>query len=253
MSAEKGHAPADAQSWRNRGNFAFENDERWTKVDEYNLSHLHAAGSTPDPALLARVQESSAAAGMQPISVSAAQGKFLQIQARLVRARTIVEVGMLGGYSTIWLASSHADARVTSVEIDGEFAAKAREHFGWAGVAGQIEVRVGSGMDELPKMVEEVKAGKRPKVDLAFIDANKENNLDYFNYIVEMAHSGTCIIVDNVVRRGTIVDPAMKDDPRIAGARRVIEGVGKDKRVEATVLQIVGDKTYDGFLTAVVL
>src|SRR6202012_3416594 len=108
MSAEKGQAPADAQSWRNRGNFAFENDDRWTKVDEYNLSHLYAAGSSPDPALLDRIQASSTAAGMPPIAVSAAQGKFLHIQARLVRARTIVEVGMLGGYSTVWLASSHA-------------------------------------------------------------------------------------------------------------------------------------------------
>jgi predicted O-methyltransferase YrrM len=253
MSAEKGQAPTDPASWRNRGNFAVEQDPRWTQVDEYNWSHLHAAGSRPDPELLGRVRASSAAAGMPPIAVSAAHGKFLQIQARLLRARAVVEVGMLGGYSTIWLASSHPEARVTSIEIDGAFAAKAREHFEWAGVAGQVEVRVGAGMDELPKLVAEVREGKRPKVDLAFIDANKENNLDYFNYVMEMAHPGTCIIVDNVVRRGAIVDPALKDDPRIAGARRVIEGVGKDKRVEATVLQVVGDKSYDGFLTAVVL
>jgi predicted O-methyltransferase YrrM len=253
MSAERGQAPSDAASWRNRGNFAFEQNPRWTQVDEYNLSHLHTSRHKPAPELLARVQASSDEAGMPPIAVSAAHGKFLQLQARLARARTIVEVGMLGGYSTIWLASSHPEARVTSVEIDEEFAAKAKEHFDWAGVAAQVEVRVGSGMDELPKLVQEVKEGKRPKVDLAFIDANKENNLDYFNYVMEMAHPGTCIIVDNVVRRGTIVDPAMKDDLRIAGARRVIEGVGKDKRVEATVLQIVGDKSYDGFLIAVVL
>jgi predicted O-methyltransferase YrrM len=253
MSAEPGQAPSDAASWRNRANFAFEKDERWTQVDEYNVSHLHAADRKPAPELLARVQASSDAAGMPAVAVSAAHGKFLQIQARLVRARTIVEVGMLGGYSTIWLASSHGEARVTSIEIDEEFAAKAREHFEWAGVAGQVEVRVGSGMDELPKLVEEVREGKRPKVDLAFIDANKENNLDYFNYVMEMAHPGTCIIVDNVVRRGAVVNPAMKNDLRVAGARRVIEGVGKDKRVEATVLQMVGDKTYDGFLTAVVL
>jgi predicted O-methyltransferase YrrM len=253
MSAEKGQAPTDPASWRNRGNFAFEQNPRWTQVDEYNQSHLHTSGSKPDPELLARVLASSAAADMPPIAVSAAHGKFLQIQARLLRARTIVEVGMLGGYSTIWLASSHAEARVTSVEIDDGFAAKAREHFAWAGVAAQVEVRVGGGMEELPKLVAEVKEGNRAKVDLAFIDANKESNLDYFNLVMEMAHPGTCIIVDNVVRRGSIVDPAMKDDPRIAGARRVIEGVGKDKRVEATVLQMVGDKSYDGFLIAVVL
>jgi predicted O-methyltransferase YrrM len=253
MSAEKGQAPTDPASWRNRGNFAFEQNPRWTQVDEYNQSHLHTSGSKPDPELLARVLASSAAADMPPIAVSAAHGKFLQIQARLLRARTIVEVGMLGGYSTIWLASSHAEARVTSVEIDDGFAAKAREHFAWAGVAAQVEVRVGGGMEELPKLVAEVREGSRAKVDLAFIDANKESNLDYFNLVMEMAHPGTCIIVDNVVRRGSIVDPAMKDDPRIAGARRVIEGVGKDKRVEATVLQMVGDKSYDGFLIAVVL
>jgi predicted O-methyltransferase YrrM len=202
---------------------------------------------------MAKVVRSSVDFGMPPIAVSPAHGKFLQIQARVMGARTIVEVGMLGGYSTIWLASSHPDARVTSIEIDDQFAEQAKKHFGWAGMQDRIEVRVGAGMDELPKIVEEVKAGKRPKVDLAFIDANKENNLDYFNYMLDMSHPGTCIIVDNVVRRGTIVDPAKADDPRIMGARRLIEGVGKNKRVEATVLQIVGDKNYDGFLTAVVL
>jgi len=108
-------------------------------------------------------------------------------------------------------------------------------------------------LDELPKMVEEVKAGTRPKIDMAFIDANKFNNLDYYNYCMEMAHSGTVIVIDNVVRRGRVVDDEIaKTDSNIQGTRRAIEGVGKDDRVDAMVLQVVSDKGYDGFLTALV-
>ncbi|KAF2670457.1 O-methyltransferase [Microthyrium microscopicum] len=242
----------DKTYWRTPKSFRFEADERWSAVDKYNWSHLHAGNTKPDPDMLEKVLQSSTDGGLPPIAVSPAHGKFLQIQARLMGAKNIMEVGMLGGYSTIWLASSSPDAKVTSIEIDEDFAALAKKHFGWAGVEKQIEVKVGSAMSEMPKLVEEVKAGKREKIDLAFIDANKPNNLEYFNWCVEMARPGACIIIDNVVRMGRVVDPSAFEDPNVAGTRRAIEAIGKDSRVDATILQMVGDKSYDGFLTAIV-
>jgi predicted O-methyltransferase YrrM len=242
----------DHSYWHNRKAFSFENDDRWSKVDEFNWSKLHTSGSQPSQEILDRVLKSSEESGMPPIAVSPAHGKFLQIQARLMQARNILEVGMLGGYSTIWLASSHKDTKVTSIEIDPEFAKLAKKHFEWAGVSDRINVEVGPAMDVFPGLVQEVKDGKLPKFDLVFIDANKENNLDYFNFALEMSRPGTCIIIDNVVRRGGVVDPAKQNDRGIQGAIRAIEGVGANKRVDATILQVVGGKTYDGFLTAIV-
>jgi predicted O-methyltransferase YrrM len=237
--------------WRNPNSFKFEANPRWAAVDEYNWKHLHAQGK-PDAALMDKILNGSKEAGLPPIAVAPAHGKFLQLQARMMGARTIVEVGMLGGYSTVWLASSHPDVKVTSIEIDQEYADVAKKHFEEAGVTSQIEVRIGSGMDVLPQLVQEFKDGKRPALDMAFIDANKTNNLDYFNYCLEMSRPGTVIVVDNVVRMGGVVDESRKDDPNIQGTKRLIEGVGKDSRVDATILQVVGDKNYDGFLTAVV-
>lgn len=252
MSAPGKEESFNSAYWRNPRSFKFEDDPRWAAVDNYNWEHLHAAGSHPDPKLMDEILESSKSSGLPPIAVSPAHGKFLQLQARMIQARNIIEVGMLGGYSTVWLATSHPDAKVTSIEIDADFAALAKTHFQKAGVDKQIEVRVASAMDELPRIVQEVKDGKRPKIDMAFIDANKPNNLDYFNWCVEIARPGACIVVDNVVRMGGVVDEKRFEEPNIKGTRRLIDGVGKDKRVDATILQIVGGKNYDGFLTAVV-
>lgn len=254
MSSEPPKDLSQPQSyWRNPASFKFEADPRWSAVDEYNWSHLHSKPhAKPDNALLARILHNSKDAGLPPIAVAPAHGKFLQLQARMIQARNIVEVGMLGGYSTVWLASSHADARVTSIEIDEEYATLAKQHFKEAGLASQIDVRVGSAMDVLKEMVQEFKEGKRGALDMAFIDANKTNNLDYFNYCLEMSRPGSVIVVDNVVRMGGVVDAAKADDANIQGTKRLIEGVGKEERVDATILQIVGEKNYDGFLTAVV-
>jgi predicted O-methyltransferase YrrM len=243
---------ADATRWNRPRAFHFEHDERWTKVDHYNLSHLYPKGAYPDPELMAKVLKNSEEAGMPPIAVAPAHGKFLQIQARLLKARNILEIGMLGGYSTIWLATSHPDAKVTSVELDTEFAKVAKKHFELAGVSDQIEVVLGSALDELPRLVQEVKDGKRPKVDMVFIDANKDSNLEYFQHAVEMARPGACIIVDNVVRAGRVVDEDFADNPDVKGTRRLIEALANDNRIEATVLQTVAEKSYDGFLIAVV-
>jgi predicted O-methyltransferase YrrM len=176
--------------WNRPERFLFEHDERWTKVDEYNWSHLHAKGAYPDTKLMESVLESSEFAGLPPIAVAPAHGKFLQLQAKMLQAKTILEVGMLGGYSTIWLATSHPDVKVTSIELDTEFAKVAKKHFELAGVSDRIEVVLGSALDKLPGLLQEVKDGKRPKIDMAFIDANKENNLEYFNTAVEMARPG---------------------------------------------------------------
>jgi predicted O-methyltransferase YrrM len=230
-----------------------EHDERWNKVGQYNWSHLHGNGSSPDPALLKSVLDDSDKAGLPSIAVDPAHGKFLNIQARSIRARNILEVGTLGGYSTIWLASSHKDVKVTTVEYIADFAELAKKHFEQAGVADRIEVKLGNAMEVIPRLVEEVKEGKRPKIDFAFIDANKESNLDYFNMAVEMARPGALIVVDNVVRRGKVIDPeAIENDTNVKGVRRLIEAVGKDTRVDATILQVVAEKSYDGFLTAIV-
>jgi len=242
----------DVTYWHNPDAFQFENDPRWSKVDEFNWTKLHGEGSYPTSELLNKVLQSSVDNALPPIAVSPAHGKFLQIQARLQGARNILEVGMLGGYSTIWLASSHSDVKVTSIEIDKDFAEVAKKHFELAGVTDRIEVKLGAGLDVFPTLVQEVKDGKRPKFDFVFIDADKEHNLEYFNFALEMSRPGTAIIIDNVVRRGGVVDPSQHDDSRIKGTIRAIEGVGKNKRVDATILQVVGDKSYDGFLTAIV-
>jgi len=249
MTKDNSH---DIAYWRNPNAFQFENDPRWSRVDEFNWTKLHGEGSYPASELLNKVLQSSVDNGLPPIAVSPAHGKFLQIQTRLQGARNILEVGMLGGYSTIWLASSHPDVKVTSIEIDKDFAALAQKHFEWAGVSDRIEVKLGAGLDVFPSLVQEVKEGKRPRYDFVFIDADKEHNLDYFNFALEMARPGTAIVIDNVVRRGGVVDPSQQDDPRIQGTIRAIEGVGANKRVDATILQVVGDKSYDGFLTAIV-
>jgi len=252
MSDQADKQVYDKAYWRNKGSFKFEADERWTKVDQYNWSKLHPTGSYPEPDLLEKVIQSSTDSGLPTIQVSPAHGKFLQIQARLMQARNILEVGMLGGYSTIWLASSHKDAKVTTIEIDEEYVPLAKKHFEWAGVAERIEVRVGPAMDVFPGIVQEVRDGKRPKLDLVFIDANKENNLDYFIYALDIVRPGGAIIIDNVVRRGGVVDPDAQENPQVKGTVRAIEGIGKDKRVDAVILQVVSDKSYDGFLTAIV-
>jgi predicted O-methyltransferase YrrM len=244
---------AAEQSWNQITEFSFQNDPVWTAVDQYNWSHLHSKGTNPSPELLEKILQSTKEAGLPPISVSPAQGKFLQIQSRLLQAKNILEVGLLGGYSTIFLATSGSDVKVTSLEIDPNSIAVSKKHFDWAGVSDKIEVIEGAAMDTFPSLVQEVKDGKKPKFDFIFIDANKENNLDYFNYALEMSHVGTCIIIDNVVRRGRVVsETEAQKDTAVAGTRRAIDGVGKNPRVDATILQLVGEKNYDGFLVSVV-
>ncbi|KAF2804312.1 O-methyltransferas-like protein family 3 [Mytilinidion resinicola] len=226
-----------------------ERDPRWTAIDKYATSHLH--NSIPSEASLTATLINSSTNGLPDIAVSPSQGKHLMLTARLISAQRILEVGTLGGYSTLWLANATPTTRVTSVEISPKHAAVARESLQKAGVGERTEVLVGAGLDILPKLAAEVHSGKREKFDLVFIDADKENNWAYADIAAGISRSGACLVVDNVVRRGELANDKTEDS-RVLGSRRVVENVGKDPRLDATVLQTVGEKSYDGFLFAVV-
>ncbi len=216
--------------------------ELWTRVDGYIEARLVAQ----DPALASAVA-ASAAAGLPPIAVSAAQGKMLHLLARLVRAARILEVGTLGGYSTIWLARALAPGgRLVTLEVDPGHANVARRNLARAGLGPAVEIRVGAALETLPALEHE-RAGP---FDLAFIDADQENNPSYIEWAVRLGRPGTLIIVDNVVRAGSILDAGA--DPAVRGTRRAYELVGAHPRLAATAIQTVGAKGHDGFLMALV-
>ena len=230
---------------------SYERDERWTAVDTYSFSHLHPKSkSLPSNEVLEYALSNSQKQGLPDIAVSPSQGKYLKLQAQLVKAKNILEIGTLGGYSTIWLANSSPDVKVTSIEVDPHHAQVAYSNLSHAGVSDRVEVRIGPGIEVLPQLVEEVKQGKRGKFQLVFIDADKENNWNYVDTAIEISEPGAAIIVDNVVRKGQLAQAG--GDSRIEGARRVVENIGKDERLDGVVLQTVGEKNYDGFLIAVV-
>lgn len=230
----------------------YEREDRWTSVDRYSFSHLHPKSSTePSNEILDYTFASSEKEGLPDIAVSPSQGKFLKIQAQLVKAKSILELGTLGGYSTIWLASSSPDVKVVSIEVDEHHAKVAKANIAYAGLSERVEVKLGPGLDVLPKVAEEIKQGKRGKLDLIFIDADKENNWNYVDLALGMSNKGAVIIVDNVVRGGRLAI-AGTGDSRVEGARRVVEKIGQDDRVDGVVVQTVGEKNYDGFVIAVV-
>ncbi|KAF2830088.1 O-methyltransferase [Ophiobolus disseminans] len=229
---------------------SYEKDARWTAVDEYAFSHLHSSAKMPSTSALDHALSTSEKEGLPDIAVSPSQGKYLQLQARLVRAKNILEVGTLGGYSTIWLANASPDVKVTSVEVDKHHAEVAWSNVENAGVADRVDIRLGPGVKVLPQLADEIKAGKRGKFEFVFIDADKENNWNYVDIALGMCEPGACIIVDNVVRKGQLANDV--SDPRVVGARKVVENIGKDDRLDGIVVQTVGDKNYDGFLLAVV-
>jgi predicted O-methyltransferase YrrM len=214
---------------------------QWTAIDAYFNGILTPA----DPVLDAALQASDAA-GLPPIAVAANQGKLLMLLAQTVGARRILEVGTLGGYSTLWLARAlPKDGRLISLELDPKHAATARANIDRAGLSDVVEVRVGRGIDSLPKLAED---GAGP-FDLVFIDADKPSNPDYFQWALKLTRPGSLIIVDNVVRRGAVTDGASRD-PNVIGVRRLIEMIANEPRVDATAIQTVGDKGHDGLLIA---
>ena len=217
--------------------------ESWTAVDRYLAEQL----VPPDPALDA-AREGSAAAGLPAIAVSPTQGKLLHLLARSIGARTILELGTLGGYSTIWLGRAlPAGGRLVTLEADPEYAAVALANIERAGLSDTVELRPGRALDTLPRLAAE---GGDP-FDLIFIDADKVNTPDYFTWALELSRPGSMIVADNVIRDGAVIDPA-SDDPSVQGSRRLHELLASESRVSATTIQTVGAKGYDGFTLALV-
>jgi predicted O-methyltransferase YrrM len=213
-------------------------EKKWKDVDHYFCDNL-----LPDDQILTSARDASDAAGLPAIAVSPNQGKLLQMLAEMIGARSILEVGTLGGYSTIWLARAvPADGRVITLEIDSKHAEVARKNFARAALANRIEIWLGNALDTLPKLFTE---GRGP-FDLIFIDADKENIPAYFDWAIQLSRPGTLIIVDNVVRDGEVIN-ARSSDPSIKGVRRFVDQLRKDKRVTGTAIQTVGTKGYDGF------
>jgi predicted O-methyltransferase YrrM len=216
-------------------------EELWTAVDCYVTDALIASDAD-----LAAALRDSAAAGLPAINVTPNFGKLLQLLVRITGARNVLEIGTLGGYSTIWLARAlPPGGRIITLEAEPRHADVARANFARAGVTGVIDLRLGRALDTLPKIAAE---GWGP-FDVIFIDADKENNPEYFTWAIKLSRPGSLIIVDNVVRKGKVID-AGSTDPMIQGTRRLYEMVSREKRVSATAIQTVGSKGYDGILIA---
>ena len=217
--------------------------EPWIKVDEYvNEMVVH-----PDAALTTALQ-ASASAGLPAISVTPSQGKLLQLLAQIHHARAILEIGTLGGYSTIWLARAlPPDGRLVTIELNPEYAEVARANIGRARLTHAVEFQIGPALELLPRLTEH----KCAPFDLIFIDADKASTPDYFAWALKLSRPGSLIITDNVVRDGALADMASVD-PSVQGMRRFTELLGKEPRVSATVIQTVGAKGYDGFAVALV-
>ena len=217
--------------------------EQWAAVDQYLVGHL----VPPDPALDAAL-EASSAAGLPAINVAPNQGKFLHLLARVRGARAILEVGTLGGYSTIWLGRAlPPGGRLVSLELDPGHAAVARANLARAGLDGRCEVIIGPAADTLARLAAE---GRGP-FDFVFIDADKASIPDYFSWALRLSAPGGVIVVDNVVRKGEVADPD-SPDPSVQGVRRFLEMLAGEPRVTATAVQTVGSKGYDGFVMALV-
>jgi predicted O-methyltransferase YrrM len=219
------------------------NQKTWTAVDEYINDQLVPSDPVLDAAL-----EACTAAGLPEISVTPSQGKLLHLLVRLQGAKNILEIGTLGGYSTIWMARAlPAGGRVITLEANQKHAKVACKNIALAGLADVVELREGKALETLPELAAE----GLEAFDLIFIDADKNNNPHYFEWALKLSHKGTLIIVDNVVREGAIVD-AESTDPNIQGVRRLFEMLAAESRVISTATQTVGSKGYDGFVIALV-
>lgn len=216
----------------------------WHDVDDYFTTHL-----TPEDEVLRAALRDSEAAGLPSIAVSAPQGKLLHLLAQIQGARTILELGTLGGYSTIWLARAlPADGRLVSLEYDPKNAEVARRNLARAGLDKVVEIRVGAALDSLPRLADE----NPPPFDLVFIDADKANNPHYVEWALRLTAAGSLIVVDNVVRDGRVADPD-NPAPDVQGTRTALELIGRHPRLSGTAIQTVGRKGYDGFALARVL
>ncbi|MDT0571268.1 O-methyltransferase [Streptomyces sp. DSM 3412] len=216
----------------------------WDDVDAYFSTHL-----APNDEALAAALRDNEAAGLPAIDVAANQGKFLHLLALIQGARRILEIGTLGGYSTIWLARAlPADGRLISLEYSARHAEVACRNIARAGLGGLVEVRVGPALESLPKLTDE----NPEPFDLVFIDADKANNPHYVEWALKLTRAGSVIVVDNVVRGGRVAD-ADSTEPDVRGTRAAIELIATHPRLSGTALQTVGSKGYDGFALARVL
>jgi predicted O-methyltransferase YrrM len=213
-------------------------NDLWNNVDEYLVSLLAPSDSSLDKALA-----DSAAAGLPQINVAPNQGKLLEILAKMHGSRRILEVGTLGGYSTIWLARAlPVDGELITLELVPEHADVARNNIDRAGLGMLVDIRVGPAAQSMRDLIEESVA----PFDFIFIDADKEGYSEYFTLSLRLSHPGTVIVADNVVRDGAVIDPSSTDE-RVHGIRRFLETVAGEDRVSATAVQTVGSKGYDGF------
>jgi len=216
--------------------------DRWTAVDRYITDAL-----VPNDPILEAALRAQADAGLPPINVAPNQGKLLHLLARMAGARNILEVGTLAGYSTIWLARAlPEDGRIVTLEFDPKHAEVARTNLERAGMLGRVDIRLGRAIDTLPRLESE---GLGP-FDFVFIDADKPSTPQYFEWAMKLTGPGSVIIVDNVIRNGTVVDPG--GDANVEGVRRFQEMLSRDGRVTSTAIQTVGVKGYDGFAIALV-
>ncbi|HCL6647030.1 TPA: O-methyltransferase [Raoultella ornithinolytica] len=213
--------------------------QQWSAVDSYLIDAL-----IPQDPLLSQVLANNQRAGLPAFDVAANQGQFLALLVRMVRAQRVLEIGTLGGYSTIWMARElPEDGELLTLEADPRHAAVSRENLRLAGVDKQVTLREGPALQTLESL------GDRPPFDLIFIDADKPSNPDYLRWALRYSRPGTLIIGDNVVRDGEVVNPRSEDD-RVQGVRRIIEMMARDPRLTVTALQTVGSKGWDGFTLA---
>jgi predicted O-methyltransferase YrrM len=221
-------------------------ERRWNDVDNYLGSQL-----LEDDPVLNRATETSQQSGLPAIAVSPLQGKFLYVLARLIGARQVLEIGTLGGYSAIWLGRALPAApvgRLVTLEVNPMHADVAQVNIADAGLAEVVEIRVGAALETLPKLATEFGEGA---FDFTFIDADKQNNADYFAWALKLTRPGGVIVVDNVVRQGHVVDER-SDDSSVVGTRKLFAAMSQEKTMTATAIQTDGLKGYDGFAIAIV-
>jgi len=217
--------------------------DRWAAVDRYFSEQLSLSDPVLDAAMAA-----NKSAELPAIDVAPNQGKLLHMLAQLVGARRILEIGTLGGYSTIWLARAlPADGRLITLEFSPKHAEIAHANIARAGLSDLVEIRIGAALDTLPRLQKE----NSEPFDLIFIDADKSNNSEYVRWALKFSRPGTLIIIDNVVRDGAVID-ADSTDKDVQGARRLFELLASEPRISSTAIQTVGVKGYDGFAFALV-
>ena len=219
------------------------NERRWSEVDSYFAKTLIGSDAPLEEALAA-----NAASGLPSIDVSPTQGKLIHLLARTCGTRKALEVGTLGGYSTIWLARALPDdGRLITLEMSARHADVARRNVANAGLGDKVEIRTGPALETLPKIEAE---GLGP-FDFVFIDADKTNNAAYLEWALRLSRPGTAIMVDNVVREGEVVDAASRSAD-VVGVRRMFDLIAREPRLSATAIQTVGAKGWDGFALAIV-